>query len=73
MNDSEWREYIEKLYTLKESYIIERNKITGSIFKCYNPFYKRKLRKIDAEIDLIEEAIYYSITHSCVVGKRVNY
>lgn len=44
------------LGALKNYYIRERNKILGSIFKYYNPYYRWKLKKIDEKLDEIEEA-----------------
>ena len=49
---------IELLWKLKDPLIHERNKILDNIFKYYNPFYRRKLKKIDEGLEKINIVLY---------------
>jgi len=50
---------IENVLYAREPLLRERNSILDSIFKYYNPFYRKKLKKINAELDELELKIYY--------------
>jgi hypothetical protein len=49
---------IDQLMSQKEPYVSLRNKILNNPFKYYNPVYRKKLKKIDAELDVIDMKIY---------------
>jgi hypothetical protein len=45
---------LEYMLALRDPYISQRNEILGNPFKYYNPFYKARLRQIDAKLDEID-------------------
>lgn len=49
---------LSKLYQTKDSLIDKRNKILASFFNQFRPFRKKRLAKIDKQIDLIDGEIY---------------
>ena len=42
----------------KEPLINERNAILSNPFKYYNPYYRKKLKKIDAKLDYLDLQLY---------------
>lgn len=49
---------IENILYSKEPLIKERNTILNNFFKYYNPFYRKKLKKIDARLDELDLQLY---------------
>lgn len=50
---------IENIIYSKEPLIRERNSILSNPFKFYNPFFRKKLNKIDATLDELDLQLYY--------------
>lgn len=51
-------EEIARIEKLRQPLIAMRNKILDNPFKYYNPFYQKKLEKIDAELDALDLQLY---------------
>ncbi|MFO9416552.1 hypothetical protein SDB03_14285 [Legionella pneumophila serogroup 1] len=49
---------VNQLYQKKYSLIDERNRVLASFLYQFNPFGKKRLTKIDKQIDIIDEKIY---------------
>jgi uncharacterized protein (DUF3084 family) len=49
---------IENILYARKPLIKERNSILDSFFKYYNPFYWKKLKKIDARLDELDLQLY---------------
>jgi hypothetical protein len=49
---------IENILYSREPFIDERNSILKNPFKYYNPFYRHKLKKIDAKLDELDLQLY---------------
>jgi len=49
---------IENILYSKEPLTRERNSILDNPFKYYNPFYRKKLKKIDARLDELDLQLY---------------
>lgn len=49
---------IENLIDTKKLLISKRNTILDNLFKYYNPYYRRKLKEIDAKLDELDLQLY---------------
>lgn len=58
IKQSENSVYSELIYSIKEKLIFSRNKIIDNPFRFINIFYKKKLRKIDEELDKLDLQLY---------------
>lgn len=51
-------EEVDRLLALRNPLVDAHNSILNNIFKYYNPFYRRKLKKIEAKLDELDRKIY---------------